>query len=63
VQAQNVMRKWNITSKSHSPCTEALEEYGMVFNSPLGLQQRKAIHALFVAHCPPPVAGELDIEP
>jgi hypothetical protein len=39
VQAQNVlMRKWNINSASHSSCTQTLEEYDNMFNSPLGLQ-------------------------
>jgi hypothetical protein len=64
VQAQNVhMKKWKITSEAHSPDADTLQAYNDMYNSPVGPSKRKAIRALFMASCPEPVVGPLDMAP
>jgi hypothetical protein len=64
VQGQNVhMKKWKITSEAHSPDADTLQAYNDMYNSPVGPSKRKAIRALFMASCPEPVVGPLDMAP
>jgi hypothetical protein len=63
-QARNVLlHKLNIISEKQLPDTEAIKTYDSIFRSLLGSVQRRAVRALFTAHCPAPSVMASDMEP
>jgi hypothetical protein len=56
------MWKWDITGPRQSLDAEALDDYNVIYQSPLGSVHRKAIRALFTAACPQPLV-KVGVEP
>jgi hypothetical protein len=64
IQAQNVlMRKWRITSTEKPPNADVVQGYEVIYLSPLGSIQRKAIHAFFIAEWPQQLVDNPDVDP